>query len=139
VRKSVEKKVGDVLIGQPVKDVLAVSAPRNQAFVAENAEALRDRREVLAFRGRHLCHTRFALAQQCQKTQPRTVSHGPEDARGAFNCAGLHQCRPLAGKVVLRSTGWVNRFRHGTLAQLFNCDGIPAVPYLSSPMRRVLL
>jgi len=40
VRKSVEKKVDNVLISQTIKDVFAVAAPRDQPLVAEDAEPL---------------------------------------------------------------------------------------------------
>jgi len=40
VRKSVKKKVGNVLISQAIKDVFAVAPPRDQPFVAKDAEPL---------------------------------------------------------------------------------------------------
>jgi hypothetical protein len=119
VRESVKNKVGDVLIGQTIENVFAVAAAGDQAFAAEDAEALGDGGEVFAFGRGDLCHTRFALAEQGEEAEAGPIAHGAENARGALNGAGLDQGHPLAVEVFVRGTGWVGHFRHRTLEQLF--------------------
>lgn len=61
--EGVEKQVGDVLIGQTIEDVFAVSAAGDEAFIAQNAEALGDGGEVFVFGGGDFGDAGFTLAQ----------------------------------------------------------------------------
>ncbi len=54
-------EVSDVLVGERVEDVLAVAAARDEVLCAQDAEALRDGRELFACEGGDLGHAELSL------------------------------------------------------------------------------
>jgi hypothetical protein len=64
----------DVRVGKRIINVLTLPAPRDQAVVMQQAQALRNGRHLLAdFRG-DLRNAPFAATQQLQNPQPRRIA-----------------------------------------------------------------
>jgi hypothetical protein len=83
VREGVRDEVGDVLIGQPINDVLALAAAGDKAFVAENAEALGDGGDLFVFRRRHFGDAELATGEEGEKAEAGRVAERAKDAGGA--------------------------------------------------------
>jgi hypothetical protein len=120
VGQGVEQQVGHVLVGQTVENVFTVAAAGDEAFVAEDAQALGDGRQVFALGRGDFGDAGFALAELGQQPEPGRIAEGAKDAGGALNGARVDQGYPLAGEMVLRSAGGIGEFRHWTLDELFN-------------------
>src|SRR5581483_5003647 len=94
-----------------VVDVRPCAAARDEPLAAQEAQALRDGRELLAGGVHELRHAALAGHEQLQEPQPRRVPQGAEDPAGAFQVRGARDGARPGGVVV----GMAVRCRHGRL------------------------
>lgn len=146
----VEKQVHDVLVSQCVVDVLAPPPAHYEFLRPENAKALGDRRNRLAFRLRQFGHAHIALCQLSQHPQSGFVSNRSEQARCRFQRLVANSgLAPGTAPMILGGTGW---FRAGVawrslvhraiLAPVNKCASVsasaelvpaPTLPAISTP------
>jgi hypothetical protein len=75
-------QLADVIVGERVKDVLALSATLHDALCVEDAKLLGQSRELGLARLGQLTHAPLPPIEVVQETQPREIAGGAEQRGG---------------------------------------------------------
>ena len=88
MRQGVLDEIGDVLVGQSIFDVLAAAAAGDEAFGAEDAEALGDGGEFFAFGEGDGGDAGGTAGEESEKAETGRFAEGAKDAGGAVDGVG---------------------------------------------------
>lgn len=101
----------DVVIGEAIHDVTALSAPVNQAFGMEQLQSMGDGRGVLVGRLGDFADAELGLRQQLERPQAPHVAQRPEQPDGLRDL-GVRELRRRRDSVLVRVAGPLVSFKH---------------------------
>lgn len=137
VRQGVADEVGDVLVGQPIFDVLAATAAGDEAFGAEDAEALGDGREFFAFGEGDFGDASGPAGEEGEEAEAGGFTEGAEDAGGAVDGLGGDGLDGRLEGVVFGGAGGREREGHRVQSEhLNNCSTMRINPGIGDVKRR---
>lgn len=111
VFQGISDEVENVLIGQPIDNVLSLAAARNKSLVPQDAKALRNRGNLLPFGLGDFGNTSFATGEKSHNAKPGRLTEGPEYTRRPVQCHGAGG-RPSSAGVLFLATSGIGDERH---------------------------
>ncbi len=81
---SVGNQFGDMVIGQSIVNVLALSTRPHQSFCTEELQSLRNGRQVVSEDDGHFGNAHFASGQEFQDPEPIGVPKSAKENRGVL-------------------------------------------------------
>ena len=129
VRQGVADEVGNVLIGQPIFNVLTAAAAGDEALGTEDPETLGDGGEFFAFGEGDFGDASGTAGEEGEEAEAGGFAEGAEDACGAVDGLGGDGLDGRLVGVVFGSAGGRKRKGHRDHPEhLNNCSTVRVIP-----------